>query len=87
MEEPCKADSTAVTDPACPDLVKTATQASQASPTTNANQTRDTTRQLRKKKMSDEEVQERLKGIVTIGDPNDKYRKIERIGQGCVCDL
>ena len=36
----------------------------------------------KKKKMSDEEVLERLKSIVTVGDPNKKYTKMEKIGQG-----
>jgi len=32
--------------------------------------------------MSDEEIMERLKSIVTVGDPNRKYTKMEKIGQG-----
>lgn len=36
----------------------------------------------KKKKMSDEEIIEKLKGIVTIGDPNRKFTKMEKIGQG-----
>ncbi|CAB4068382.1 Serine/threonine-protein kinase PAK 3,Serine/threonine-protein kinase pakD,Serine/threonine-protein kinase MST20 [Pyricularia oryzae 70-15],Serine/threonine-protein kinase TAO2,Serine/threonine-protein kinase 25,Serine/threonine-protein kinase max-2,Germinal center kinase 1,Serine/threonine-protein kinase pak-1,Serine/threonine-protein kinase PAK 5,Serine/threonine-protein kinase svkA,Mitogen-activated protein kinase kinase kinase kinase 2,Serine/threonine-protein kinase 26,Mitogen-activated protein kinase len=35
-----------------------------------------------KKKMSDEEILDRLKQIVTVGDPNRKYTKMEKIGQG-----
>lgn len=38
--------------------------------------------QMKKKKMSDEEVLNKLRQIVSIGDPNRKYSKIERIGQG-----
>ncbi len=38
--------------------------------------------QMKKKKMSDEEVLMRLRRIVSIGDPNRKYSKIEKIGQG-----
>lgn len=38
--------------------------------------------QMKKKKMSDEEVLSKLRQIVSIGDPNRKYAKIERIGQG-----
>lgn len=38
--------------------------------------------QMKNKKMSDEEVLIRLRQIVSIGDPNRKYTKIERIGQG-----
>ncbi|XP_060068641.1 serine/threonine-protein kinase PAK 1-like isoform X3 [Ylistrum balloti] len=36
----------------------------------------------KKKKMSDEEILEKLRTIVTIGDPNRKYTKMEKIGQG-----
>jgi len=36
----------------------------------------------KKKKMTDEEILNRLKTIVTIGDPNKKYTKMEKIGQG-----
>jgi p21-activated kinase 1 len=36
----------------------------------------------KKKKMSDEEILDRLKAIVSVGDPNRKYTKMEKIGQG-----
>jgi len=36
----------------------------------------------KKKKMSDEEILDRLKSIVSVGDPNRKYTKLEKIGQG-----
>lgn len=36
----------------------------------------------KKKKMSDEEILDRLKSIVSVGDPNRKYTKMEKIGQG-----
>ena len=36
----------------------------------------------RRKMMSDEEILERLRTIVSIGDPNRKYTKMEKIGQG-----
>jgi serine/threonine protein kinase len=35
-----------------------------------------------KKRMTDEEIREGLKSIVTIGDPNRKYCKIQQIGKG-----
>ncbi|VEL13132.1 unnamed protein product [Protopolystoma xenopodis] len=35
-----------------------------------------------KSKMTDEETQERLRLIVSIGDPNRKYQREEKIGQG-----
>jgi len=36
----------------------------------------------KKKKMTDEEILTRLRQIVTVGDPNRKYTKMEKIGQG-----
>ncbi len=36
----------------------------------------------KKKKMSDDEILDRLRQIVTVGDPNRKYTKMEKIGQG-----
>lgn len=38
----------------------------------------------RKKKMSDEEILEKLRSIVSVGDPNRKYTKMEKIGQGYI---
>ncbi|XP_063697058.1 serine/threonine-protein kinase Pak isoform X1 [Culicoides brevitarsis] len=37
---------------------------------------------LKKKKMSDEEILEKLRTIVSVGDPTRKYTKMEKIGQG-----
>uniref|UniRef100_A0A8C6L9A9 non-specific serine/threonine protein kinase n=2 Tax=Nothobranchius TaxID=28779 RepID=A0A8C6L9A9_NOTFU len=36
----------------------------------------------KKKKMSDEEILEKLRTIVSIGDPKRKYTRFEKIGQG-----
>ena len=36
----------------------------------------------KRKKMSDEEIVEKLRTIVSVGDPNRKYTKMEKIGQG-----
>lgn len=36
----------------------------------------------RRKAMTDDEILERLRLIVTVGDPNRKYTKMEKIGQG-----
>ncbi|XP_046668982.1 serine/threonine-protein kinase Pak isoform X1 [Homalodisca vitripennis] len=47
--------------------------------TTNTN-TSSTT--ARKKKLSDDEILEKLRTIVSVGDPNRKYAKMEKIGQG-----
>jgi p21-activated kinase 1 len=60
------------------------------SPSTNANNVPATQPQaaarngggLKKKKMTDEEILERLRTIVSVGDPNRKYTKMEKIGQG-----
>ncbi|CAH4033648.1 unnamed protein product [Pieris brassicae] len=43
---------------------------------------RSTGQQQRKKKMTDEEILEKLRTIVSVGDPNRKYTKMEKIGQG-----
>lgn len=37
---------------------------------------------VKKKKMTDEEILEKLRSIVSIGDPQRKYAKMEKIGQG-----
>ncbi|XP_031626653.1 serine/threonine-protein kinase PAK 1 isoform X3 [Contarinia nasturtii] len=37
---------------------------------------------LKKKKMTDEEILDKLRTIVSVGDPTRKYTKIEKIGQG-----
>lgn len=37
---------------------------------------------VKKKKMSDEEILEKLRTIVSVGDPTRKYTKMEKIGQG-----
>ena len=37
-----------------------------------------------KSKMSDEELYERLRMVASFGDPNKKYQKLEKIGQGYV---
>ena len=36
----------------------------------------------KKRKMTDEEILEKLRTIVSVGDPNRKYTKMEKIGQG-----
>lgn len=36
----------------------------------------------KKAKMTSEEIMEKLRTIVSIGDPNRKYTKMEKIGQG-----
>ncbi|XP_054081989.1 serine/threonine-protein kinase Pak isoform X2 [Zeugodacus cucurbitae] len=51
-----------------------------SSAATAATQPRSGT--AKKKKMSDEEILEKLRTIVSVGDPNRKYTKMEKIGQG-----
>ncbi|XP_057370019.1 serine/threonine-protein kinase Pak-like [Daphnia carinata] len=48
----------------------------------NKNANAAPTPNARKKKMSDEEILEKLRLIVSVGDPNRKYTKMEKIGQG-----
>ncbi|XP_054611954.1 serine/threonine-protein kinase PAK 3 isoform X4 [Dunckerocampus dactyliophorus] len=43
---------------------------------------RNTDRQRKKSKMTDEEILERLRSIVSVGDPKKKYTRFEKIGQG-----
>ncbi|XP_002929110.1 serine/threonine-protein kinase PAK 1 [Ailuropoda melanoleuca] len=44
--------------------------------------TRSTEKQKKKPKMSDEEILEKLRSIVSVGDPKKKYTRFEKIGQG-----
>ncbi|XP_050961382.1 serine/threonine-protein kinase PAK 3 isoform X5 [Labeo rohita] len=43
---------------------------------------RHTGRQRKKSKMTDEEILEKLRSIVSVGDPKKKYTRFEKIGQG-----
>ncbi|XP_060091005.1 serine/threonine-protein kinase PAK 1 isoform X2 [Heteronotia binoei] len=44
--------------------------------------TRNADKQKKKPKMTDEEILEKLRGIVSVGDPKKKYTSFEKIGQG-----
>ncbi|XP_067889225.1 serine/threonine-protein kinase PAK 1 isoform X2 [Heterodontus francisci] len=44
--------------------------------------TRNAEKQRKKTKMTDEEILEKLRSIVTVGDPKKKYSRFEKIGQG-----
>ncbi|XP_061386520.1 serine/threonine-protein kinase Pak [Musca vetustissima] len=60
-------------------------QATTAGTTTTTGGTTTTQQRsgaAKKKKMSDEEILEKLRTIVSVGDPNRKYTKMEKIGQG-----
>lgn len=50
--------------------------------TTNTSEMSRAASEKRKKKMSDEEILEKLRSIVSVGDPNRKYSKMDKIGQG-----
>ncbi|KAL7837931.1 hypothetical protein AOLI_G00263350 [Acnodon oligacanthus] len=50
--------------------------------TTSSTLYRHTDRQRKKSKMTDEEILERLRSIVSVGDPKKKYTRFEKIGQG-----
>uniref|UniRef100_A0A8B9CCI0 non-specific serine/threonine protein kinase n=1 Tax=Anser brachyrhynchus TaxID=132585 RepID=A0A8B9CCI0_9AVES len=43
---------------------------------------RNTDRQRKKSKMTDEEILEKLRSIVSVGDPKKKYTRFEKIGLG-----
>lgn len=60
--------------------VTTTTATPNANVSAVQHQQRSTT--TKKKKMSDEEILEKLRTIVSVGDPNRKYTKMEKIGQG-----
>ncbi|XP_062983327.1 serine/threonine-protein kinase PAK 1 [Elgaria multicarinata webbii] len=44
--------------------------------------TRNAEKPKKKPKMTDEEILEKLRGIVSVGDPKKKYTSFEKIGQG-----
>ncbi|XP_065217763.1 serine/threonine-protein kinase Pak isoform X1 [Planococcus citri] len=68
------------TVPTSPPPVSSAVNTTQVNTPTTTPANSTTTQ--RRKKMSDEEIVERLRTIVSIGDPNRKYTKMEKIGQG-----
>lgn len=51
-------------------------------PTTTAPSETPSRGVVKKKKMTDEEILEKLRTIVSVGDPTRKYTKMEKIGQG-----
>lgn len=55
----------------------TATTGAATNETTNQQRTN-----TKKKKISDEEILEKLRSIVSVGDPKRKYNRMEKIGQG-----
>ncbi|NXX75305.1 PAK1 kinase, partial [Urocolius indicus] len=55
---------------------------SENSTTASDMQARSMDKQKKKPKMSDEEILEKLRSIVSVGDPKKKYTCFEKIGQG-----
>ncbi|KAG5837072.1 hypothetical protein ANANG_G00235380 [Anguilla anguilla] len=53
-----------------------------SSPTPSATLPRAADKTRKKTKMSDEEILEKLRSIVSVGDPKKKYTRFEKIGQG-----
>ncbi|KAJ8410797.1 hypothetical protein AAFF_G00187540 [Aldrovandia affinis] len=56
--------------------------AESGSPTPSATLPRAADKTRKKTKMSDEEILEKLRSIVSVGDPKKKYTRFEKIGQG-----
>ncbi|XP_077154823.1 serine/threonine-protein kinase PAK 1 [Ranitomeya variabilis] len=48
----------------------------------DASSAKATDKNKKKPKMSDEEILEKLRSIVSVGDPKKKYTRFEKIGQG-----
>ncbi|XP_072257487.1 serine/threonine-protein kinase PAK 1 [Pyxicephalus adspersus] len=59
-----------------------AAEAAENSATSVDNAAKSTERLKRKPKMTDEEILEKLRTIVSVGDPKKKYTRFEKIGQG-----
>ncbi|KAM4044678.1 serine/threonine-protein kinase PAK 1 isoform 2-T2 [Anomaloglossus baeobatrachus] len=51
-------------------------------PPADASSSKATDKSKKKPKMSDEEILEKLRSIVSVGDPKKKYTRFEKIGQG-----
>ncbi|KAL4646965.1 serine/threonine-protein kinase PAK 1 [Arapaima gigas] len=75
LPAPCPKDAT--TSPVSPPS-ESSGPAPSSSPPRGADKTR------KKTKMSDEEILEKLRDIVSVGDPKKKYTRFEKIGQGYV---
>ncbi|XP_037367960.1 serine/threonine-protein kinase PAK 3 [Talpa occidentalis] len=68
-----------IASPAAPNKEVTPSSADNANSSTLY---RNTDRQRKKSKMTDEEILEKLRSIVSVGDPKKKYTRFEKIGQG-----
>ncbi|KAK9504567.1 hypothetical protein O3M35_010875 [Rhynocoris fuscipes] len=69
------------TAPSTPLRTTNGTVTAPSTPSLDKNKNHNTT-PVRKKKLTDDEILDRLRTIVTVGDPNRKYTKMEKIGQG-----
>ncbi|KAM6946192.1 serine/threonine-protein kinase PAK 1 isoform 2-T2 [Aplochiton taeniatus] len=71
----------AATSPISPPAAEGTTPSTTPSPAPGPSLPRPADK-TRKKKMSDEEILEKLRSIVSVGDPKKKYTRFEKIGQG-----
>lgn len=69
-----------VIEPPVPPLAAKPTTENGSSVTDGAESSVDKTK--KKPKMTDEEILEKLRSIVSVGDPKKKYTRFEKIGQG-----
>uniref|UniRef100_A0A672PXZ2 non-specific serine/threonine protein kinase n=1 Tax=Sinocyclocheilus grahami TaxID=75366 RepID=A0A672PXZ2_SINGR len=69
-------------DSGSPTLTPSTTSATASTTSTPTPSTPQNTDKTRKKKMTDEEILEKLRSIVSVGDPKKKYTRFEKIGQG-----
>ncbi|XP_023665222.1 serine/threonine-protein kinase PAK 1-like [Paramormyrops kingsleyae] len=81
--EPTPLTKDAATSPTLPtpETSSPAPAPSSSSPSVSAQQPRAMDK-ARRKKMSDEEILDKLRSIVSVGDPKKKYTRFEKIGQG-----
>uniref|UniRef100_A0A8C0QVS9 non-specific serine/threonine protein kinase n=2 Tax=Laurasiatheria TaxID=314145 RepID=A0A8C0QVS9_CANLU len=80
-----------IASPAAPNKEATPPSAENANSSTLY---RNTDRQRKKSKMTDEEILEKLRSIVSVGDPKKKYTRFEKIekknkkkSHGCACSM
>ncbi|XP_070539334.1 serine/threonine-protein kinase PAK 2-like [Ptychodera flava] len=68
--------------PQGPDSASSQSAGGPANGTTQASGDKSRPDKPKKKKMTDEEILQKLRNIVSVGDPKKKYSKFEKIGQG-----
>ncbi|XP_035287878.1 serine/threonine-protein kinase PAK 1-like [Anguilla rostrata] len=72
----------AATSPIFPTAERNSPNLPSSSSSTSAPTLPSNTDKIKKKKMSDEEILDKLRSIVSVGDPKKKYTHFEKIGQG-----